>query len=158
MRTRVLIEGILLLVIGLVSTAEGIRLRIQVNPVIHYDRVGPGFFLLFCGICLMSVAVLYLIDNYRKPLRAQEMATDVVNKEMVIRVISSIVVCGAYIILLNTVGYLVATVFFLLLQFRILGVKNWLANCLLSIILAAVFYSIFVVYCNMAFPKGWIFK
>jgi putative tricarboxylic transport membrane protein len=158
MRIRVLIEGILLFVIGLISVIEGVRLIIYKNLVISYDPVGPSFFVLLCGICLMIVAVLYVIVNYRKPLSTEKMVADVADKEMTIRLISAIVVCVAYIFLINIVGYLIATVVFLLLQFRITGVKNWLTNCLISIILTALFYFGFIVYCDMPFPKGMIFK
>jgi putative tricarboxylic transport membrane protein len=158
MRVNVFIEGILLCVIGIISIIDGVRLIIYKNPVISYDPVGPGFFVILCGSCLITVAVLYVIVNQRKPLSPKKMVANVADREMTIRLISAIVVCVAYIFLINIVGYLLATVVFLLLQFRITGVKHWFTNCFISIILTALFYVTFIIYCDMPFPKGMIFR
>ena len=155
MRVRVLIEGILLGVIGLISIIEGVRLIIFKNPVISYDPVGPSFYVLLFGLGLMIIGALYIMINYRKPLSAKRM---VVDKEMRIRLISSVAACVLYVILINILGYLIATYIFLFIEFKIAGVKVWPQGFIISAVVTAFLYFVFIEYCNMIFPKGMIFR
>jgi hypothetical protein len=60
----------------------------------------------------------------------------------------------SYVALLDVVGYVLSTCAFLLLEFRLVGVKAWGTNVLLSVGLAASYYIVFVKYFGVAFPKG----
>ena len=149
MRRTVLIEGILVLVISLGSMVEGLRLIAQRDPRTAFDVMGPGSYILFLSITLMAAGVVYFTVNYKKNLRMEKVA---VNKEMRIRVISMIVVLVIYILLIGIVGYLVASIVFLLMEFRIAGVKSWSITIILSLVLSATFYMVFVQFANILFP------
>lgn len=155
MRARIFVEGTLLGVIGLISMIEGVRLIIYKNPVISYDPVGPSFYVLLFGLGLMIVGILYIMINYRKPISDKK---TVVDKEMRIRLISSVAACVLYVILIDLLGYLVATYIFLFIEFKIAGVKVWPQSFIISAIITAFLYFVFIEYCNMIFPKGIIFR
>lgn len=151
MKRTVLIEGILLLVIGLVSAGEGMHLIVDKDPNIIYDMIGPGYYVLLLSIALMATGVVHLIVNYRKRLIMEKVE---VTGEMRRRMISIVAVMAIYTFLIGITGYLVATIVFFLLEFRVIGIKSWRLNVTLTILLTAVYYIVFIRYCDMVFPRG----
>jgi hypothetical protein len=137
-----------------VGTAEGYRLVTHRDPHVHYDPLGPGFYVIAVSIGLMAIGVLHLAYNYGK-LPAREEAP--VDRRLRIRMISSILSCAAYIFLMSTIGYLLATLIYFLIEFRVEGVKSWRTVVILSLVLAASYYIVFVRLCEMVFPRGILF-
>ena len=154
MSRTLLIEGILLFFISIMGMAEGLRLIRNPDPIAATDAIGPGYYVLFVSIALMAAGLTHLIVNYRKYLCTETIAVD---KEMRIRMIGVITILAIYILLIYMVGYLVASIVFFLLEFRIVGIKSWIFNVILTLSLTAVFYIVFVYYCSMVFPKGIFF-
>ena len=155
MNRIVIIEGILLLVIGLLSMAEGLRLSIYKDPHVLYDLLGPGLYVILLGIGLLTTGVVYFIVNYRRFLIIEKVA---VSKEMRIRMFSTVIVLVIYLFLISIVGYLVATIVFFSLEFRVIGIKSWPLIFILSMVLSAVYYFVFIQYCSMIFPRGIFFN
>lgn len=151
MNLMVLIEGAVLLVISTISLVEGIRLVVEKDPQALYDPLGPDFYILFLGIAMMITAITHVVVNYTKPSSLQKVAPD---QGMRIRMVGITVVCAAYICLISLIGYLWATLFFFLLGFKIIGVKSWATNLVLTFFLTAFYYIVFVKYCTMPLPKG----
>lgn len=149
---QLLIEGILILFISLISILEGIRLVFYKDPNIFYDPVGPGLYILLLAIFLVVASAAQFIISYNK---APDIRKDVVvNKEMRIRLIGTVVNCAIYIFLISKFGYLVASLIFFLLQFRIQGMKSWLFNLVLTFVITVTYYFVFVKYCSLIFPRG----
>jgi hypothetical protein len=155
MKNTVLIEGILLLVISLTGMTEGLRLVIYKDSYTLYDPLGPGLYAIFISIGLMTLGVVHLLAHYRKP-PVMEMVP--VDKKMKIRLMSTIAACVVYVFLISIVGYLLATILFFFLEFRIERVKSWPLVVVLSLVLSGFYYLLFVQYCNMVFPRGIIFR
>ncbi len=59
-----------------------------------------------------------------------------------------------YAFLISLVGYLPATLFFLVAQFRVLGVRSWPVNVALTIAATAMLYVVFIYYGGLEFPHG----
>jgi len=154
MRT-VLIEGILLLVLSLVGMAEGLRLVIHKDPYTLYDPLGPGLYIIAISIGLMALGVVHLIVNYRKPSIMEKVPVD---REMKIRLMSTVAACAIYIFLISIVGYLLATILFFFLELRVQGIRSWPLVVALSLVLSALYYFIFVQCSSMVFPRGMIFR
>ncbi len=155
MRIRFLIQGMLLLAIGLVSVIEGLRLILYKDPVILYDVLGPGDYILVLGLALITTAFIHIIVNYIKPIKEK---VEIVSKKMRLRMISIVVTIIIYTFLIYMTGYLLATFFFLITEFRIIGIRSWRLNLLLTITLTAAFYIIFLQYCGLVFPRGLLFR
>lgn len=157
MKKTVLVEGILFLVLSFVGMGEALRLILttQKNPLVISDVLGPGLYILFPSFALMIVGAIHLIINYGKNLSMKKVA---LSKEMKIRVISIVAIMALYVLLIDVVGYLVATIIFFLLIFKSIGIKSWMPNVILTIVLTAVYYVVFVQYCSMAFPRGIFFR
>jgi hypothetical protein len=151
MKKSVLMEGIFLLVISFFGLAESIHLVYDIDPNAIYDTLGPGYYILFLSIALMVTGVLHIVINYRKGVATPKVE---VNKELRKRMIGILLVLGLYAVAIEFIGYLISTVSFFILEFRMVGIKSWQTNIILSVILAAGYYVIFIKYCDMVFPKG----
>jgi hypothetical protein len=49
---------------------------------------------------------------------------------------------------------MVSSFLFLLAEFRLAGVTSWRTILIVTVVVLASFYLIFVQYCNMPFPRG----
>jgi len=150
---RVWIEGFILVAISLVSLAESLRLISYEDPQLVTDLLGPGYYLLLMSIGMLVTGVVH-IYHHRKE---RSMTKEETSKEMRIRLMGSFVACVIYLILINTIGYSTATFVFFVLMFRIVGIRSWPYNFVLSAFLSVVFYFVFVKFCNMIFPRGILF-
>jgi putative tricarboxylic transport membrane protein len=154
MNLKILIEGILVLVFGLVAMIEGLRLILYRDPYVLYDPLGPGIYILVLSLGLMAVSVFHFAINYRKFPGMRKVAA---SKKMRVQLFSSIGILALYILLVHFVGYVVATLTFFFLELRVSGVKSWRTNVILTLVLTIVYYVIFVKFCDMVFPKGLLF-
>jgi hypothetical protein len=151
----VLVEGLFFLVLSFVGIAEGCRLIIRKDPTLFYDPLGPGFYIILISVGIMMIGILHLALNYRKLPKVEKIPVD---KKMRLRMMSTIGTCAIYIYIISIVGYLVATIVFFFLQFRVEGIKSWRFNLALTIVISLAYYFIFVKYCDMVFPRGIFFS
>ena len=154
MTVKLFIEATSIIVFSLVAMVEGLRLIIYKQPNLLYDPIGPGFYILALSIGLMSAGVAHLLTNYRRLPSTGNVAA---SRAMRIRLFGSFMVLAVYILLIDFVGYLVATLVFFVLELRLAGVTSWRTNLILTVILAIVYYVIFVRLCDMVFPRGILF-
>jgi putative tricarboxylic transport membrane protein len=153
-KSTFVIEGILMGMIGIAALIEGLRLIFHKDPMVVYDILGPGFYILIISIALIITALLHVILNQKK-IPSLEKVTG--SKPLGRKVISTVAVCAIYIYLIDVVGYVVATVIFFLLEFKITGVKSWWVNFLLTVVLTGANYLVFVKFCDVVFPRGIFF-
>ena len=155
MRKKALFEGILLLLISLLGIVEGIRLNANIDSETVVDVLGPGLYVLFLSIVLGITGIIHLAANYKKSGALKRPAA---SKEMRTRMIATILVLATYIFLISITGYLAATLVFFVLEFKVTGIRSWSLNIILSTILTALYYLIFIRYCNLIFPRGIFFN
>jgi uncharacterized membrane protein YidH (DUF202 family) len=143
-------EGLLLVAISLASLAESIRLVLSRGSQMFVDWLGPGYYLLVISIGMLATGIAHIYHHRKdKPVEKEE-----TSKEMRVRLISSFVACVIYLILINVLGYLSATFVFFILMFRIVGIRSWTYNIVLSAAVSAAYYVMFVKCCDMVFPRG----
>jgi putative tricarboxylic transport membrane protein len=155
MHRTTLIEGILFIAFGAVGISEAYHLYISKNPQLLYAMVQPGFYIFGLSLALVILGASHLFVNYRKPDGRQE---EPVSGALRMRMVGIIVALLAYGLLINIAGYLIASVIFFLIAFRILDIKSWRTNAILSLSFAAVNYLIFVQLCDVIFPQGLLFS
>jgi putative tricarboxylic transport membrane protein len=145
-----LVEASILIAFGLVAMIEGLRLIIDKDPYVFYDPVGPGFYVLALSVGLLIVGVVHLVAHSRKSGAVVKSAATGDTKPL----IRSIVILVLYLFLISFVGYLLATLLFFLLQLRVSGVRSWRTNVIFTLLFTAVYYVVFVRFCEMVFPGG----
>lgn len=157
-KAKTLIEGILLFVISLFGTVEGFRLNISSHQTLT-SMMGPGTYILVLSLGIMITSIAHFFVNYKKDTSLEKVP---LKKEMGIpksRIVVYMVGAFAiYLLLISLFGYLVPTIIFFLVEFRLAGVKSWVKNIVLTLILTATFYFVFLQYCQMIFPRGIFFK
>ena len=160
MKMTIWIEGMILLGAGLIALVDGLRLIHKIDPDAIRDILGPGYYIFSLGLILMITGITYFFINYKKIINMQKEVLDKGTEKQKINLIVfyMVVVLIFYLIFINIAGYLVPTLIFFSLEFRLAGVKSWKGNILLTSVVTAVFYLIFIQYCRMVFPHGLIFK
>jgi hypothetical protein len=155
MKPGTLIEGIIFLVLGCAGTVEGIRLVNKVDPDSIKDILGPGYYIIILGIILMIIGLVHLVNN-RRPEGAPRAKGEAAKTPWVSNPVPlyMLAVFAVYVILIYLFGFLISTLVFFYLEFRIAGVLSWRKNLILTVVAAAVFYIIFIYYCNLVFPVG----
>jgi hypothetical protein len=154
MRRTVIIEGIVIIVLGLIGVVEAVRLIIYKASQTVQDILGAGPYVLVVSIPLFVIGIFHVF-SYKQIPRVEKVT---VNKEMRMRIILMIGACAIYIFLINIVGYLLATLFFFLLEFKAVGIKSWRTNIILTVSISAAYYIVFIIFCDMIFPRGIIFQ
>jgi hypothetical protein len=152
---KVLGEVLFISVMGIVTVVEAFRLIFIKDPGAIYDRIGPGPYLLVVSMMFIGGGIVHLVTNWRKSLGDQKV---VVDRALRRKLMSTIVNCAIYLVLISMVGYLVATPIFFFLQFRIEGTRSWLHNLALTFAISATYYLVFVKYCSLVFPRGLLFE
>jgi len=158
MRT-LFIEVLVIVIAGALSIGDGIRLVLK-QDLQTQDVLGPGFYSVGLGAILVIVGFIHFLTELRgaagirnKPFVAPTADEKTFRKMM----ISMVIVMIAYILLMDFVGYLVASVIFFLLVNRIVGFRSWLGNLGVTALMTAAFYLIFVSWLGIVFPRGMLF-
>jgi hypothetical protein len=159
MKPSSLIEGLIFLVIGFAGTAEGVRLINKVDPDAIKDVLGPGYYVIILGVMLMIIGSAHLVNNWRVEgmprARGKAATSPVISNPIPLYMIA---VFAVYVFLMYFFGFLMSTLIFFSVEFRVAGVRSWKKNVTLTAVTTAVFYLIFVHYCNLVFPAGLFVK
>ena len=154
-----LTELLVIVIVGALSVGDGVRLILK-QDLHTQDVLGPGFYSVGLGAILVIVGFIHFFAGRgkaanvkNKPLVTQSAEEKAFKKMM----ISMVVVMIAYIVLMDFVGYLFASVIFFLLINRIVGFRSWLSNLGVTALMTAAFYLIFVSWLGIVFPRGLLF-
>ncbi len=155
MKRTTTIEGIILLLISLLGIREGFHLNAVKDIRTLSSLLGPGTYILLISFGLLVTAAAHVIFNATKvhPLNKASLIgkNDLPASKKLIGMIG---VFAGYAYCIDIFGYILPTIFFFLLEFRLAGVKSWRINILLTAGLVASFQIVFIKYCEMIFPRG----
>jgi len=116
-----------------------------------FHKPGPGFFPFYAAALLGVLSLMSLTQSLRERKEAfPKIWTDVNIPKLALLV----VVLFLYAILLNTLGFLPATLFLLLFLFRAGAPYPWRMVLLASLLTVAATYVLFVVLLECQLPKG----
>ena len=154
-RRKITIESGALIMFGAIGLWGGLSSYLKMDARMQSSWLKPGLYVsvLSAGLILAALAYGYLAlrkvpptpqDPGRQPWQARLGG--------VVTVVFGIMALYAFLIPLT--GYLPATLLFLLLQFRVLGVGSWRLNMAITASVTAVFYVVFIYYGGLEFPRG----
>jgi len=149
MHWSVLIEGMIPVILGLAGIAEGVRL-ITMERIQLYDVLGPGWYSIGVGFALSVIGLVYLIYQRKKGFDKAK----TVDRELRKKMLYMIGALTIYTILINTAGYVLSTIIFFLVIFRVVGYRSWLIIGLMSVGASLSFYLIFGYWLQMVLPRG----
>lgn len=144
----------MLLIISFGVLFEGIRLM-RVTTKLTQDVMGPGTYIIILGGLLILGTLIHISSYSVHILRLKKKHLEEPHQRgATFTVLAMVGIIALYVVLIQFLGYLIATPIFFLLMFRTVGVDSWGKNVALTVILSAVYYFVFVYYCSVIFPRG----
>jgi putative tricarboxylic transport membrane protein len=121
-----------------------------------YGKLGPGFWPKFILICMMILSILIAVDAFRtRKKSAGEKSSEVAKTGgSRIRFFSALILIIAYFFLLNIVGFVALTPFFLVAFMILLGEKSWPWMIGLSIGMTVIILLAFTQAMYVPLPRG----
>ena len=147
-----IIAGIVIFMFGGLTAAFSLGM-----PIGSFRMAGTGLFPLCLGTLLMGLSLLHLFklfyekrkkhDRKQRPLKAKALPGRLI---LFFGVMVLATPC------LQILGYPLTAFFLMVSLLRILGMKRWPINFLVSFPTAAASYFLFVQWLQIPLPKGWI--
>ncbi|MDF2523137.1 MAG: tripartite tricarboxylate transporter family receptor [Clostridiales bacterium] len=137
--------GITSVLLGLVSILESVRLYpIKTSPMVG-DHTLPaliGSLLVICGLLLTFF------------IKIKAIKVDFPDKSVRMKMIYSMILMFIYLVLIQFLGYLIATFMIYTGLFKLFGSYKWLKCTIISVIATIICYFVFVQWLGMPFPSG----
>ena len=147
-----IIVGIVIFVFGGITALLSLRM-----PIGTFRMAGTGMFPLFLGILLMILSAAFILKIFFQIKEGQiKKEASVESSESPIQLIlflGAMVLATAFF---NQLGYPLVSFLLMVALLRILGIKRWGQNILISVLTAVGSYFLFVKWLDIPMPKGWI--
>jgi putative tricarboxylic transport membrane protein len=147
-----IVVGIVIFLFGGVTALLSLRM-----PIGTFRMAGTGMFPLFLGILLMLLSGIFILKIFFQGKEGQ--AKKEASIESSGAPIQLILFLGTMILVtlfFNQLGYPLSSFLLMIALLRILGVKRWGLNILISVVTALGSYFLFVKWLDIPMPKGWI--
>ena len=147
-----IIVGVVIFLFGGITTLLSLRM-----PVGTFRMGGPGLFPLCLGIILMILSGAFILKTSLQGREEQSQRSTSIDSSAsplpMILFLGTMVLSALFF---NKLGYPLVSFLLMLSLLRILGMKRWNMNVLISTVTSAGSYFLFVQWLNIPMPKGWI--
>jgi hypothetical protein len=140
--TRDLVSALFWLAIAIFAVVEGIQLNLGT-----LNRPGPGFFPFGAGVVLAALSLALIANVLKRPARDSIAG---------LRSTKLLIVAAAllgYLLLLETLGFVIVTCLFLFLLFR-LERRSWMFSAVSALLGALASYGLFQLWLKTQLPVG----
>jgi putative tricarboxylic transport membrane protein len=142
--------GLLIFVFGAVTCYYSLKM-----PIGTFRAAGSGLFPLCLGILLMALSFAFVLMLFFQK-RGQVKPSSTGNPALATQVLPFLGVIALATLFFDKLGYPFTSFLLLLALLRILGMKKWAWNVLLSLSAAGISYVLFVQWLKIPLPKGWV--
>jgi hypothetical protein len=147
-----IIVGIVIFLFGGMTTLLSLRM-----PIGTFRIAGTGMFPLILGILLMFLSGVFILKIFFQGQKAQvKKEAPIESSESPIQLILFLGTMVLATLFFNRLGYPLVSFLLMLGLLRILGMKRWGLNILISVVTAVGSYFLFVRWLDIPMPKGWI--
>jgi putative tricarboxylic transport membrane protein len=147
-----IIVGIVIFLFGAATFLLSLRMNIGT-----FRNAGTGMFPLVLGVLLMILSGLFILRIFFQNKKAPAMKESVVeiseSRKQVILFLGTMALATLFF---DRLGYLLSSFLLMLGLLRILGLRRWGLNILISVVTAVGCYFLFVKWLDIPMPKGWI--
>ncbi len=116
----------------------------------HFRNPGPGFLFFWSGVVLCVLSLIVLFQTI-KPADKEEKTFGNVSWAKVISVIFALVLYG---LILEWLGFVLSTVFFMGFLLRSIEARRWYVVILVSVVSSLLTYALFELWLHARLPKG----
>ena len=151
MKRDEIIAGMVILIFGGITAALSLRM-----PIGTFRMAGTGMFPLILGILLMFLSCIFLLKlfyQHKKTTARRDSVSERGSPAQLILFFGTMVLSTAFF---NQLGYPLTSFLLMFALLRILGIKRWGLNILISLFTSVGSYFLFVKWLNIPMPKGWI--
>ena len=145
--SRDVVSGLFWLAVAIFAVVQGFALKLGA-----LNRPGPGFFPFWGGVVLGVLSLALLVGSWTKRARPAPAAPAPVLLESwkLLVVIGALL---AYVVLLEWLGFVIVTVLFLVLLFR-LERRGWTFSVVSAFLGGAASYALFQLWLKTQLPVG----
>jgi putative tricarboxylic transport membrane protein len=140
---RDLVSGLFWLAVAIFAAVHGLS-SLQLGSL---NRPGPGFFPFWGGVVLALLSTVLIVSSFRKAPVASRVRPESWKPVVVVGALL------AYLLLLESLGFVAVTFLFLLLLFR-LERRGWALSAVSAVIGAFASYVLFQVWLKTQLPTG----
>lgn len=147
-----IVVGIVIFIFGGITALLSLRM-----PIGTFRMGGPGLFPLFLGIILMILSGAFVSKILFQGKEEQvKKEASIESSESPIQLILFLGAMALATLFFDQLGYPLISFLLMVALLRILGIKRWGLNILISVVTAVGSYFLFVKWLNIPMPKGWI--
>ena len=151
MKRDEIIVGVVIFLLGAITALLSLRM-----PIGTFRAAGTGMFPLILGILLMILSGAFILTIYFQGKEGQVKKASIESSESPMQLILFLGTMALATLFFNRLGYPLTSFLLLVSLLRILGVKRWGLNILISVVTAVGSYFLFVKWLNIPMPKGWL--
>jgi putative tricarboxylic transport membrane protein len=147
-----IIVGIVTFLFGAATVLLSLKM-----PIGTFRMAGTGMFPLFLGVLLMILSGIHVLNIFSQGIATKvrkEPSSE--SSESPIQLTFFLGTMVLATLFFNQLGYPLTSFLLMLALLRILGIKRWGLNILISVVTAVGSYFLFVKWLNIPMPKGWI--
>jgi putative tricarboxylic transport membrane protein len=147
-----MVVGIVIFIFGGITALLSLRM-----PIGTFRMGGTGMFPLFLGILLMILSGIFVLKIFFQGKEGQvKKEASIESSESPIQLILFLGSMALATLFFNQLGYPLTSFLLMVALLRILGIKRWGLNILISVVTAVGSYFLFVKWLDIPMPKGWI--
>jgi putative tricarboxylic transport membrane protein len=147
-----IIVGIAIFLFGAITALLSLRM-----PIGTFRMGGTGLFPLCLGIILMILSGIFISKIFFQGKKDQvKKEASIESSESPIQLILFLAAMVLATLFFNHLGYPLTSFLLMVALLRILGIKRWGLNILISVVTSVGSYFLFVKWLNIPMPKGWI--
>ncbi len=147
-----IVVGIVIFLFGGVTALLSLKM-----PIGTFRMAGTGMFPLILGIILMILSSAFVLKIFFQgkegQVKKESPAESTGSPIQLILFLGTMVLATLFF---NQLGYPLISFLLMLALLRILGIKRWGLNILISVVTAVGSYLLFVKWLDIPMPKGWI--
>ena len=145
-------SGIVIFLFGAISTLLSLKM-----PLGTFRMAGTGMFPFCLGILLMILSGIFILRIFlggkEKQVKKEVTAESPESSAQLILFMGAMALATLFF---NQLGYPLTSFLLMVALLRILGIKRWGQNILISVVTAVGSYFLFVKWLDIPMPKGWV--
>ena len=142
--------GILSVVVGGIYLAAAFKIPLFAAG----DRIGPRMFPFMISALVIGCGVILLLKEFLRKERIPFSWEFVSQRDVWIRILITIVLGIIYGLVLDWLGYVIATFFFMIFMATIINIGKHLQNLLIAAAFSVITFAAFALFLKLSLPRG----